>query len=649
MPKSVDQIPPSFDPQRRAALTAAAATVGIAALPAWAAADSAQDNPAADGPLLGTWTHAYAAFGKPKYARDFQQFDYVNPSAPKGGTLYLKNPDRRTSFDKFNPFTVKGNAPAGIDIFMLETLAAASADEPKTMYGLLAEGMLVAPDKSSVTFRLNPKARFHDGTPVLAADVLYTFETLRSKFVLPSIQTTLAGVERAVVLDERTIRFDLKDRDNDTLFTLGTSLRVFSRAWGRGPDGNTKRFDDIITEYPITSGPYTISLVDSGRRIEFVRNPNYWARDLPARRGMYNFDRIVYRYYKDDTVATEAFKAGEFDMVRVYGARIWNRQHKGPKWDDGRIKKELFQTGFGQHQQAFELNLRRPIWQDIRVREAIGLTYDFDTINNRYRMFTRASSNFNNSDFAAVGLPSADELKLLEPWRRELPPAVFGPAFKAPDSGGDALQLRTNLLKSRALLEQAGWKLAPDGKLRNATGEEFLFEYLSPESGSRLADWEGNLKKLGITMKLRQVDYALYRRRLENYDFDMVAIVEGRFTLPEPSTFAQLYGSKSADEKGNSNFRGVKSPAVDRLIEAMTAAATLDELRTACRALDRVIMWNHWQVPDLYWASLPMSYWNKFGMPATRPLYYSADSTFDSVVQGPWPLMTWWVRDAAAR
>ena len=600
-------------------------------------------------PAAAGWAPAYAAFGEPKYPASFTHFAYANADAPKGGTLYLKNPDRRTSFDKFNVFTVKGNAPAGVDIFMHEMLAVASADEPKTMYGLLAEAMLIAPDKSSITFRLNPKARFYDGTQVLAADVLHTFDTLRSKFALPAYQTALAGVERAVVLDERTIRFDLKDRDTDTLFTLGTALPVFSRAWGRGPDGKAKRFDEIVTEYPITSGPYTIGLVDSGRRIEFARNPAYWARDLPVRRGMFNFDRVVYRYYKDDTVATEAFKAGEFDLVRVYGARTWNRQHKGPKWDDGRIKKELFQTGFGQYQQAYELNLRRPIWQDIRVREAVGLTYDFDTINNRYRMFTRASSNFNNSDFAAVGPPSADELKLLEPFRRELPPAVFGPPFKAPDSGGNALLLRANLLKARALLEQAGWRLAPDGKLRNAKGDEFIFEYLSPESGSRMADWEGNLKKLGITMKLRQVDYALYRRRLENYDFDMVAIVEGRFTLPEPSTFAQLYGSKSADEKGNSNFRGVKSPAVDRLIEAMTAATTIDELRTASRALDRVIMWNHWQVPDLYWASLPVSYWNKFGMPATKPLYYSIDGTFDSVVQGPWPLMTWWVRDAAAR
>jgi microcin C transport system substrate-binding protein len=634
-----------------AALTFAASAATFVVSPnALAALQAAVPAASAAGPSASAgWVHAYAAFGEPKYGPGFSHFEYANPQAPKGGTLYLKNPDRRTSFSKFNYFTVKGNAPAGIDIFMLETLATASADEPQTMYGLLAESLRVAPDKSSITFRLNPKARFYDGSPVLAADVLHSFDVLRSKFVLPAYQTLLAGVERAVVLDERTIRFDLKDKNTDVLFTLGAGLPVFSRAWGREPDGKNKRFDEIVTEYPITTGPYTIGAVDSGRRIEFVRNPNYWARDLPVRRGMFNFDRVVYRYYLDDTVSTEAFKAGEFDIVRVYGARQWSRQFKGPKWDDGRIKKALLPTGFGQHQQAYDLNLRRPIWQDARVREAVSLAYDFDTGNNRFRMFTRASSNFNNSEFAAEGSPSAAELKLLEPFRKELPAEVFGPAFVAPGTGGEASRLRANLLRARALLEAAGWKLGADGKLRNAKGEEFVFEYLSPEAGARVATWESNLKKLGITMKLRLVDFALYRRRLEEYDFDMVAIVEGRFTLPQASDFAQLYGSKSADEKGNSNFRGVKSPAVDALIEAMTAATTIDELRTASRALDRVIMWNHWQVPDLYFAVLPTSWWDKFGMPATRPLYYSIDSPLDSVAQGPWPLMTWWMRDAAKR
>jgi len=618
-----------------------------ASLVAQGALAAAPPDPATTAATPARWVHGYAAFGEPKYPPDFDHFEYADPKAPRGGTLRLKNPDRRTSFDKYNPFTTRGNSPGGLVILSFETLAVLSADEPQTMYGLLAEAMLVAPDKSSVTFRLNPKARFANGDPVTAHDVKYSFESLTGKFAAPTFRSAFEGVSGAVVLDPRTIRFDLADRSNDTLFTIGTNLYVFSRNWALGPEGKPRKFDEIVTELPITSGPYTIGAIDPGRRIEFRRNPEYWARDLPVRRGFFNFDRVVYRYYKDDTVATEAFKAGEYDMVRVYGARTWNRQHKGAKWDDGRIAKELFETGFGQHLQAYDFNLRRPIFQDIRVREAIGLTYDFDTVNERFKMFKRAHSLFNNSEFAAQGLPSEAELRLLEPFRKELPPEVFGPAYRAPGTGGDAARLRANLLKARGLLEAAGWKLAPDGKLRNSQGEAFEFEYMTPQEGSRLADWERSLQKLGITMKTRQVDFALYRRRLENYDFDMVAIVEGRFTLPDANTFLRLYGSKSADEKGNSNFRGVKSAAVDALIQAMSDARTLADLRAATRALDRVVMWSHWQVPDLYFSRLPTSYWDKFGRPEVTPKYYSIDSPND--LQPAWPISTWWIRDPAQR
>ncbi|MEO8124139.1 MAG: extracellular solute-binding protein [Burkholderiales bacterium] len=614
--------------------------------PVGATSPTAPTPPASAAQAAARWVHAYAAYGEPKYGPDFNHFEYVNPQAPKGGTLQLKNPDRRTSFDKFNNFTTRGNAPGGLVIFVFETLAILSGDEPETMYGLLAEEMQVAPDKSSITFRLNPKARFSNGDPVLAKDVKYSFDSMSGKFASPTYQSAFEGVS-AVVLDERTIRFDLGKPSKEMLFTIGTNLFIFSHKWGMKPDGKHKRFDEIVGEHPIASGPYKIGAVDMGRRIEFVLDPDYWARDLPVRRGFFNFGRVVYRYYQDETIATEAFKAGEFDIVRVYGARTYNRQHKGPKWDDGRIRKELFETGFGQHLQAYDFNLRRPIFQDPRVREAIILTYDFDTWNNRYKMYTRASSMFNNSDFAAQGMPSEAELKLLEPFRNELPTEVFGPAYVAPGTDGEAPKLRANLLKARALLEAAGWKLAPDGKLRNAKGEAFEFEYLTPQEGARLTDWQRNLAKLGITMKERQVDFALYRTRLENYDYDMVAIVEGRFTLPDPNGLDTLYGSKSADEKGNNNFRGVKSPAVDALIKAMSQAKTIDELRTASRALDRVVMWNYWQVPDLYFSKLPTSYWNKFGRPKVMPKYYSIDSPND--LQPAWPITTWWIRDPAQR
>jgi len=603
----------------------------------------AQATAPADSAGTG-WVHAYAAFGQPKYPPGFPHFDYVNPDAPKGGTINLRNPDRRSSFDKFNPFTVKGNAPAGMSIFMFESLAILGSDELQTMYGLLAEAIAVAPDKSSISFRLNPKARFTNGDPVTAADVQYSFESMSGKYAAPGLRAALAGVARLVVVDERTVRFELRERTNDMLFTVG-GLSVFSRKWALAADGKPKRFDEIVSEYPITSGPYTISKADSGRRLEFRRNPDYWARDLGVRRGMFNWDRVVYRYYADLAVAREAFKAGEFDIFKEYSGRAWVRQHKGVKWDDGRIKKDLFETSVGQGLQAYMLNMRRPLFQDIRVREALGYTYDFDTVN-RLGLYKRANSQFNNSEFAAQGLPGPGELKLLEPFRAELPPEVFGPAYVAPSTGRDPKRLRQNLLKARDLLEQAGWKLAPDGKLRNAKGEVFEFEYLSPGEGGRAADWQDNLKKLGITMKERNVDFALYRRRLEEYDFDMIAIAGGDFTLPDATGLQSAFGSKSADEKGNNNFRGVKSRAADALIQRMAEAQTLEELRDASRALDRVIMWSHWQIPDLYASDEKSSYWNKFGMPAQRPRYFTIDTGSGFAA---WPLETWWIKDAARR
>ena len=598
-------------------------------------APPAAQVPAASAP----WVHAYASFGTPRYAPGFDHFGYVNPAAPKGGTLYLRNPDRRSSFDKLNPYTTQGNSPAGVVLFMLEPLAVLSGDEPQTMYGLLAEAMQVAPDKSYVAFRLHPNARFYNGDRVTAADVKYSFESMSGKYAAPNYQTAFAGVEKCVILDERTVRFDLKERSIDSVFTVGTTLRVFSRKWALRADGQPKRFDEIVSETPITTGPYTIDVSASGRRIEFKRNPGYWARDLGVRRGFFNFDRVVYRYYQDAAVSREAFKAGEFDLYREYGARSWMRQHKGRKWDEGVIKKDPFETGVGQGLQSFQLNLRRPKFQDIRVREALDYTYDFDTLN-RYGLFKRANSLFNNSEFAAQGLPSPGELKLLEPFRQSLPAEVFGPAFVAPRTHGRPEELRANLLKARSLFEQAGWKLGADGKLRNAHGEAFEIEYLSPSEGARMPDWELNLAKLGITLKIRSVDFALYHRRLETFDFDMITIVEGDFTLPSPSDLSTSYMSKTADEQGSNNTRGVKSAAADAVLTAMSSAKTLDELRDAARALDRIVMWNHWQVPDLYVSAEWASYWNRFGMAPTRPKYFTLESSLTEMPA--WAVTTWW-------
>lgn len=587
----------------------------------------------------GTWEHAIAAYVAPKYPRDFKHFEYVNPAAPKGGVLKLGNPDRRSSFDKFNPYTVKGVAPAAMTMFVFESLAFTAMDEPNTFYGLIAEQMLVAPDLSSISFRIHPKARFSNGDAVTPEDVVHSFVQLSGKGASPAYQTAFAVVSRAVVVDARTVRFDLKDR---TLDALGTAagLPVFSRKWGAG-----KPFNEIVTEQPIATGPYQIDKIEMPRRLELRRNPDYWAKDLPVRRGFFNFDRIVYRMYKDDAVRREAFKAGEFDIMKEYRASAYARQHQGAKWRDGRIVKQVFTVDTGSMMQAFDFNLRLPKFQDIRVREAIMRAWDFEAYN-KYGTFARANSMFNNTEFAAEGSPSPAELALLEPYRSELPPQVFGPAFKAPrnDTGPNAL--RDNLRRAQELLNEAGWKVAADGKLRNAAGEPLEIIYLEPSQPGRNAEFQRNLLKLGITYTERLVDFALFRRRLENFDFDMVVIVEGNFTLPSASDLESIYGSKGAAQEGSNNFRGVKSRAVDELIDRIGKADSLEDLRTASRALDRVVMWNHWQIPQLFTRTEPSSYWNRFGLPKVQAKYMSIDS-YANAYSAPWPLWTWWDKSLA--
>jgi peptide/nickel transport system substrate-binding protein/microcin C transport system substrate-binding protein len=589
------------------------------------------------------WVHGYAAFGEPKYPRGFDHFDYVNPDAPKGGTLRLANPDRRNSFDKFNPFTIKGQSPAGLTTLMFETMAVRSGDEPMTMYGLLAEDMAVAPDKSWIAFRLNPKARFTNGDPVLAGDVKQAFDLLTSKAAAPAVRTNLAGVRSATVVDARTIVFEMAEKSNDALFNVGT-MPVFSHKWGLGADGTRKPFDQIITEYPITSGPYTIEHTDSGRRIDFLLDRNYWARDLGVSKGQYNFERVIYRYYQDEAISMEAFKAGEFDFLVEYSARRWVRAHAGPKWSDGRIIKQTFPTGFGMGLQSYVINLRRPMFQDRRVREALNYTYDF-TVVNVYKQYQRTESMFANTEFAASGLPSPGELALLEPFRAQLPPEVFGPAWKAPRFDTSPNALRENLKKARALLEQAGWKLDSAGVLRNAAGEPFVFEYLRTGDAASATEiaWQHNLEKLGIRLKLRLVDFALFRKRLEVFDFDVVMIKLSDFTIPSAADLRDLYGSKNADTEGSGNFRGLKSPAVDALIDRIDKAQTLDELRDAARALDRVIMFGYYQIPDLYLGAERVSRWDKFGMPKTLPKYFTIATPSDWL---QWGITAWWSKDA---
>lgn len=612
-----------------AAPAAPKAKAPVAAKPASAAAQTQ-----ASSIQTGAWVHAISAFQPPKYPPDYRHFEYVNPDAPKGGLLRMSNPDRRSSFDKYNPYTLKGVAPAAMDMLVFEKLCTFAMDEPQAMYGLLAEAMYVAPDLRSMSFRLRREARFNDGSPVTAADVVHSFQQLSGKGSSPTYRTPLLGITAAVAVDELTVRFDFKEAKTDNVFTLG-NLSVFSRRWGGG-----KPFDQVITEWPIATGPYALAQADMPRRLELKRRPDYWGVNAPPTRGLFNFDRIVYRMYKDNDIRREAFKAGEFDILREMRAAQYVRGHRGAKWDDGRIVKRVFPVQTGSMLQSFNFNLRRAKFQDVRVREAINLAWDFETYN-KYRTFRAANSMFNNTEFAAEGPPSADELKLLEPFRAELPPRVFGPAYRAPPTDAYPNALRDRLKRAAQLLAEAGWKVGEDGWVRNAKGETLDIEYLEPQEVGRYPEFERNLKKLGVRYSERLVDFALYRRRLQSFDFDVVIIVEGKFTLPDASDLERLYASKGANEEGSDNYRGVNSKAVDSLLQHMANATTIAELRTAARALDRVVMWNFWQVPQLYAYTEPTSYWNRFGIPKVVPKYFQIDSLPD-VHSLPWPLWAWW-------
>jgi microcin C transport system substrate-binding protein len=564
--------------------------------------------------------YAFALYDTPKYPPDFTHFDYVNPDAPKRGELYLANPDRRTSFDKFNPFSLKGVAPAGVADLMFESLTASSADEIGVMYGLLADDMELAPNRMAMTFHLNPKARFNNGDPVTAADVKYSFDMLVAKGA-PQFQSLYADVKQCVVVNDSTVRFEFKNANPQMPLIVG-GVPVFSRKWA----ANTP-FDKIELQEPIATGPYLIEHYSVGRNITFKRNPAYWGTNVPSQRGMYNFDRIIYRMYGDTVASLEAFKAGEFDVVVEYSSKNWARNYNGRQFTNGTIIKRELKHSNGSGMQGFIMNLRHPLFQDIRVRKALDLAMDFEWMNRQlfFNQYKRIYSYFNNSELAATGMPTADELALLEPMRNLLDPVVFGPAPVQPNTNPPG-SLRDNLLKARALLHEAGWDYR-DGALRNAKGEPFVFEILddNPAFSKIIGAYIRNLNKLGIQANQRVVDNALVQKRMEEFDFDVTTQRFPDFTIPGNELF-DIFGSKAADQKGSSNVWGLKDPAVDKLVDAVVAAKTRRDLIAASRALDRVLLNKYIVVPHWYSSVHRVAYRNRFGMPKILPLYYQANS-----------------------
>ncbi|MGM9428685.1 extracellular solute-binding protein [Hydrogenophaga sp. MI9] len=581
--------------------------------------------------------HGYALWGELRYPADFQHFAYVNPQAPKGGELRLVSNLRVSTFDKYNPFTQRGSAPAYLSNLMFDSLLASALDETGAAYGLLAQDVSLAPDRLSVTFKLRPEARFHNGQPVLAADVKHSYDTLVGPYTSPAYKTILEDVAGADVVDDRTVRFRFKKFNRELPLTVG-GLPVFSRAWGDEKDpktGQRKGFDQVVMDVPIGSGPYRIGPVRFGKDITYVRDPKYWARELPVRRGTANFDRITVKIYKDGTARLEALKAGEFDLMRFFSAGDWARRVNGKRFDTGELVKAEFThklpTGF----QSYVLNTRRPPLDDIRVREALGLALDYEWMNRQmfYGGYQRVQGLFGNTDCAAEGPPGAAELALLEPWRKQLPTAVFGPAYRAPRTDGND-SLRGNLRKAQALLRDAGWTVR-DGALRNTKGDAMVLEYLdSQETGARtVTPWSRNLEKLGVQLNFRPVDFALYQQRLQTFNFDITSLAFGGTHNPGPE-YADLFGSKAADTEDSGNMAGVKSPAVDALIARMVGAETRPEFLAACHALERAITHSHYLVPQWSASTHRMVYnaW-RLARPDTMPPYAAGED---------WAIDTWW-------
>lgn len=580
--------------------------------------------------------HGYALWGDLQYLPNFDHFAYVNPSAPKGGELRLVSNTRASTFDKYNPFTVKGSAPAYLSDLMFDALLTGALDETAAGYGLLAQSVDLAPDRLSVVFTLRPEARFHNGEPVSARDVKFSFDTLNGPHVSPSYRSLLEDVAGVDVIDPLRVRYRFKKPNRELPLTVG-SLPVFSERWGQEGSGKRKPFDQVVMDIPIGSGPYRIGPVNFGKDITYVRDPQYWAKDLNVRKGTANFDRITVKIYKDNTARLEALKAGEFDLMRFFSAGDWARRVNGRRFASGELVKAEFAHRLPSGFQSYVLNTRRPALQDLRVRQALGLAMDFEWMSRQmfYGAYQRVHGLFGNTECQASGLPSAQELALLAPWRAQIPSAVFGPMAEPPRTDGDN-GLRNNLRQAQQLLKDAGWEYR-DGALRNAKNEALTLEYLdSNEGGVRVVSpWMRNLEKIGVQLRFRPVDFALYQQRLQKFDFDITSLAYSGSHNPGQE-LSDYFGSQAAKQEDSGNHTGLQNPAVDALIAHILAARSKAELLPACRALERVVAHSHVLIPQWFAATHRVVYnaW-RLDKPPTMPPYAQAES---------WALDTWWAR-----
>ncbi|MGO8865332.1 MAG: extracellular solute-binding protein [Alphaproteobacteria bacterium] len=554
-----------------------------------------------------------AMHGDVKYKPGFTHFDYTDPAAPKGGEV---REAAIGTYDSLNPFILKGVPAAGIGL-TFDTLMVSSQDEAFSEYGLVAETIEVPKDRSWTIFTLRPEARFQDGSPITADDVVWTFDTLKAKGH-PSYAAYYHSVVKAEKLGERKVKFSFAPGDNRELPLILGQLPVLSKKYYESHD-----FEKTALEAPLGSGPYKVAATDPGRSITLERVKDYWGKDLPVNKGRYNFDRIRIDYYRDDNVSLEAFKAGDYDFRQENSSKSWATGYDAPAVRDGRIKKEEIPNEEPQGMQGYVYNIRRDVFKDARVRSALAYAFDFEWSNKTlfYGQYARTESYFSNSELASRGLPSADELKVLEPLKGQIPDEVFTKQYEAPKTDGSG-NIRPNLAIALKLLEAAGWTVK-DGKMVDPkSGQPLSFEILLDEPAfERITEpFVQNLRRLGVDARIRTVDTAQYKNRLDNFDFDVIVGTFGE-SLSPGNEQRDYWGSESADIPGGANLIGIKDKAIDRLVDLVISAPDREALVTRTHALDRVLLWHYYVIPHWHITYFRVGFWDKFGRPKISPKY----------------------------
>lgn len=567
-------------------------------------------------PSDGVARHAMALFGEPKYKANFPHFDYANPDAQKGGTIRYAEIG---TFDSLNPYLLKGMAAAGVSM-LFETLMQSSEDEPFSQYGLIAESVSVSKDKRSVTFHLRPEARWQDGKAITADDVVFSFETLTTKGH-PFYRSYYQDVDSVKKINEREVTFHLKSTENRELPLTVGQLPILPKHYYENP---AHPFDKTTLEPPLGSGPYRVKELQVGHFIVYERVTDYWGKDLAINKGRYNMDFIRYDYFRDATVAIEAFKADEYDIRLENISKVWATAYDDmTALKEGRVKKEELRHHIPTGMQGFVMNTRRKPFSDVRVRQAISEVFDFEWTNKQlfYDAYTRTTSFFSNSIFAASGLPDQAELALLNSYRDQLPEEVYTTEMLPPVTDGSGNN-RAQLRDADRLLNEAGWVVKSLKRVNAETGEPLQIEFLldSPSFERVIAPMIKRLERLGIAAKIRTVDSAQYQKRLDTFDFDVIVNVFGQSNAPGNEQLEYWHSSK-ANEPGSKNFAGIQDPVVDAMVAKVISATTKEQLVTATRALDRVLRAGYYVIPNWHIRAFRLIYWDRFERPKMQPDY----------------------------